>query len=120
MLYYAGLLPFYAMPEQAFGIPVDRVDYARVREQRVFKALPDVACHVLAFLLGGKPPRALIPPGLFAHLRARGMPVLFLGVNDEADLQIAQWAGATAVLTDRPSWLSQQIKAGKVKLHKPE
>lgn len=107
------------MPEQVFGIPVDRVDYARVREQKVFKALPDAACFVIASVLGGKPPRALIPPGLFAHLRARGMPVLFLGVNDEADLRIAESAGATAVLTDRPAWLSQQIKAGKVRLPKP-
>lgn len=119
-MYYAGLLPFCAITEDIFGIPVDRVDFARVREQKVFKALPDAACRVIAYVLGGKPPRALIPPGLFAHLRARGMPVLFLGVNDEADLQIADWAGATAVLTDRPAWLSEQIKAGKVKLQRLE
>lgn len=107
-----------ALPEDVFGVPVDRVDYARVREQKVFKGLPDAVCRVLAYMLGGKPPRALIPPGLFAHLRARGMPVLFLGVNDEEDLAVAKWAGATAVLTDRPSWLQQQIKEGRVKLQK--
>lgn len=119
-MYYAGLLPFVALPEDMFGIPVDRVDYARVRNQNVFKALPDGACRLIAHVLGGKPPRALIPPGLFMHLRTRGMPVLFLGVNDEADLDVAKWAGATAVLTDRPSWLSQQIKEGNVKLPKAD
>jgi hypothetical protein len=40
-------------------------------------------------VLGGKPPKALIPPGLFAHLRKRGIPVFFLGVNDEADIQVS-------------------------------
>ncbi len=108
------------MAEDVFGIPIDRVDYARVREQKAFKALPDAACRVLAHVLGGKPPRALIPPGLFAHLRARGVPVLFLGVNDEEDIRIAERAGATAVLTDRPSWLRQHIKAGGLKLSKLE
>jgi glycerophosphoryl diester phosphodiesterase len=108
------------MREDIFGIPVDRVDYARVREQKAFKALPDAACRVISYILGGKPPRALIPSRLFTHLRARGMPVLFLGVNDDADLKLAQEAGATAVLTDRPRWLSQRIKEGAVNLMKPE
>jgi hypothetical protein len=28
-------------------------------------------------------------------------------------------AGATSILTDRPKWLGEQIKAGKVVLQKP-
>lgn len=69
-------------------------------------------------MLGGKPPRPLIPQGLFTHLRARGIPTFFLGVNDDKDIDIAIQAGATAVLTDRPSWLSKRIKEGALDLKK--
>lgn len=41
-------------------------------------------------VLGGKPPRALIPPGLFEHLRRRDIPVFFLGVNDESDIEVRE------------------------------
>lgn len=90
MLYYTGLLPFVRLDSDILGIPVDHVDYARVREQKALKALPDALCWVLAFVLGGKPPLALIPPGLFKHLRARGIPIFFLGVNDEENLKVRE------------------------------
>lgn len=61
-----------------------------MREQKALKALPDAVCWVLAFVLGGKPPSALIPPKLFKHLRARGVPIFFLGVNDEEDLKVSE------------------------------
>lgn len=118
LLYYAGLLPFLPIRESIFGVPVDEVDYKRVREQSVFKPLPDVACRILTFFLGGKPPLALIPRGLFTHLRARGIPVFFLGVNDDADIKVAEWAGATACLTDRPTWFNTCLKEGKVVLQR--
>lgn len=86
--YYTGILPFVRLNEDILGIPIDRVDYARVREQKALKVLPDAVCAILAFVLGGKPPSALIPPGLFKHLRARGIPIFFLGVNDEEDLKV--------------------------------
>ncbi|TFJ84376.1 hypothetical protein NSK_004363 [Nannochloropsis salina CCMP1776] len=114
--YYTGILPFVRLNEDILGIPIDRVDYARVREQKALKVLPDAVCAILAFVLGGKPPSALIPPGLFKHLRARGIPIFFLGVNDEEDLKVAEVAGSTAVLTDRPRWLSQRMMEGKVAL----
>ncbi|KAM3577700.1 hypothetical protein VYU27_000573 [Nannochloropsis oceanica] len=116
LLYYTGLLPFVRLDSDILGIPVDHVDYARVREQKALKALPDALCWVLAFVLGGKPPLALIPPGLFKHLRARGIPIFFLGVNDEENLKVAEWAGSTAVLTDRPQWLRKCMADGKVAL----
>lgn len=120
LLYYTGLLPFLPLREDVFGIPVDEVDYKRVREQKLFNSLPDVACRILTFFLGGKPPLALIPRGLFTHLRARGIPVFFLGVNDEEDIKVAEWAGATGCLTDRPTWLNKCIKEGKVVLQRLE
>jgi len=74
------------------------VDYARVREQKALKALPNAVCWVLAFVLGGKPPSALIPRGLFKHLRARGVPIFFLGVNDEEDLKVRKRGGCVEVV----------------------
>lgn len=47
----------------------------------------------------------LVLPKLFAHLRRRGIPVWFMGVNDEHDYKLALEAGATGVLTDRIDWL---------------
>ena len=35
----------------------------------------------------------MMAPSLFSHLRARGIPVWFLGVNNEADLHLAVEAG---------------------------
>lgn len=96
LLYYTGFLPFVRLDSDILGIPIDHVDYARVREQKALKALPDAVCWVLAFILGGKPPLALIPPGLFKHLRARGIPIFFLGVNDEEDLKVREAGGGIA------------------------
>ncbi len=31
-------------------------------------------------------------------------------------VQVAEWAGSTAVLTDRPQWLGKRIAEGKVAL----
>lgn len=93
LLYYTGLLPFVRLDSDIIGIPIDNVDYSRVREQKALKALPDAVCWVLAFVLGGKPPSALIPRGLFKHLRARGVPIFFLGVNDEEDLKVRKRGG---------------------------
>ena len=76
------------------------------------------SCPRFQTVFGGKPPRPLIPEGLFNHLRARGVPIFFLGVNDDADIEIAMRAGATAVLTDRPSWLNKRITEGAVALKK--
>lgn len=47
-------------------------------------------CHAV---FGGKPPRAMIPSGLFDHMRRRGMPVFFLGVNDDRDIEVRARAG---------------------------
>ena len=54
-------------------------------------------------------------PSLFTHLRARGIPVWFLGVNNESDLQLAVQAGATAVLTDRVNWAVSHVQTNKLR-----
>lgn len=52
----------------------------------------------------------MIAPSLFRQLRLRGIPVWFLGVNTEQELQLAMASGATAVLTDRVRWLLGEMK----------
>jgi len=109
-LYHIGLLPFVKIEEEIFGVPIDEVNYARIRDQKALKSLPDWVCKVLAFFFGGKPPKLLIPKKMMMHLRKRGMPVWFLGVNDEADINVALQAGATGLLTDKPKFVSEYIK----------
>lgn len=55
--------------------------------------------------MAGKPPSAMAVPQLYTHLRNRGIPVWFLGVNSEEELQAAQALGATGVLSDRINFI---------------
>lgn len=77
-------------------------------------------CHVV---FGGKPPRAMIPSGLFDHMRRRGMPVFFLGVNDDRDIEVRARAGLVPSiilvlrlldLTDPLLWLLVLLIAAQV------
>ena len=52
----------------------------------------------------------MIAPKLFEHLQKRGIPVWFLGVNDDKDIELALKSGATGVLTDRINWLMSELK----------
>lgn len=85
----------------------------RLRHEASLKTVPDWMKQLLAVLFRGRPPTIMIAPALFSHLRQRGIPVWFLGVNNESDLQLAMQSGATAVLTDRVNWLCQQLEANK-------
>jgi hypothetical protein len=69
---------------------------------------------LLAWLFQGVPPRLLLSRSLFAHLRRRGVPVLFLGVNTEEHVELAHRYGATAVLTDRVEWLCNHMKDNNI------
>ncbi len=55
----------------------------------------------------------MVCPGLFTHLRRRGIPTWFLGVNGSADVEVALKAGASGVLTDRISWLKSYLSERK-------
>jgi hypothetical protein len=52
----------------------------------------------------------MISKKLFTHLRRRGVPVWFLGINNEEDLLMALDYGATGVLTDKIEWLSTTLE----------
>lgn len=84
----------------------------------MLQGLPDWFKKVLAFIFQGKPPHVMLAPGLFTQLRARGVPVWFLGVNSEADLLTAVRLGATGVLTDRINWLTRTMRERKLAFKK--
>jgi hypothetical protein len=71
---------------------------------------------LLSYMLHGTPPALLLVPTLFAHLRRRGLPVLFLGVNTVEHLKLAEGLGATAVLSDRVHWLQGAMQEHHIRL----
>lgn len=116
-LFYLGLLPFFSFHDAVYGITLEEIPLHRVRNEKSVKMFPDLIKRLLAFLLSGKPPSIMIAPSLFTHLKRRGIPVWFLGCQNEDDLKIAIKAGATAVLTDRPRWLTRFTKQRGIQFH---
>ena len=111
-LYYSGLLPFVPLRCDVMGVPSGKIDYARVKHN--LKG-PDWLCRFLAFAIGGDPASVFMAPSLMAHLRRRGMAVQLLPVNRDHTLEVARRIGATAVLTDRPVWLSRVAAEGRLR-----
>lgn len=109
LIYYLGLIAFVDIDDDVFGITVSEITLDQIRKETAVSFLPDIIKQLLAYALAGKPPYLMLAPKLFAHLRRRGIPVWFLGVNDESDLKLAVKSGATAILTDRISWAKQYI-----------
>lgn len=109
--YYLGVLPLVHLEEQAFGITLEVISLQKLQREKSLKGAPQWLLRFLAFCLRGKPPAAFIQPALFAHLRARGMPVYFLGVNSERELMIALKAGATGVLSDRVTFVATYMNS---------
>lgn len=118
ILYYLGILPFFSIPDAVFGITVERIDLEKVRGESSLKGLPDAIKRLIAFVLQGKPSGVMVAPGLFAHLRKRGVPVWFLGCATEEDLKVAVKSGATGVLTDRVNWLCKSLKHRGIIFHR--
>jgi len=112
-LYYTGLLPFVPLRAAIVGIPIDKVNFERAREN-LPSYLPDFVCH----LFTGDPPPIFLTPRLFGHLRSRGMASYFLGVNSMKGLRLAQAQGAAACLSDRPKWLVDAMRSKNVQLSK--
>jgi len=56
----------------------------------------------------------MFAPRLFSHLRQRGIPVWFLGVNDEYSIEISIKAGATSLLTDKVAFVKNYVEEKKL------
>lgn len=88
----------------------EQITLEDIRNEQSLSFLPAWVHHLLHLLFRGKPPHLMIVPSLFRQLRLRGIPVWFLGVNTEQELQLARESGATAVLTDRVRWLVREMR----------
>jgi len=118
-LYYSGLLPFFDLPDGVFGITVEKVSLEKIRNEKALLGVSDLVKRLLAVFMQGQPPYAMLAPNLFYHLRRRGIPVWFLGVNEEETLRVAAQSGATAVLTDKPDAMSRLIKQRNIAFLSP-
>lgn len=105
LLFHTGLLPFVSLEDAVFGITIDEIKLANVKTEKAFKNSPEIVQRFVAWLMQGKPPKFLMQPELFTHLRRRGIPTWFMTVNTEVELKMAIEAGATGVLTDKPGFI---------------
>ena len=87
-LHYLGLLPFCPIDDAVFGVTVEEITLDTVMKEKAVQGFPLWAKHALAYVFRGRPPAPMVAPALFAHLRERGIPVWFLGVNSESDLKL--------------------------------
>ena len=83
----------------------------RLKHEGALKGLPKWVLYILLLICRGNPPYIFLQKSLFTHLRRRGMPVLFLGVNTEKDLNLAISIGATAILSDKITSIHQYLSA---------
>lgn len=108
--YYIGILPFIKVKDAVFGITIEEITMTRINNEKALKHAPGWFKNFLGKVMSGKPPWAMCAPKLFAHLRSRGIPIWFLGVNSEEDVLLAVQAGATGILTDRVNWLAAHLR----------
>lgn len=114
ILHYCCLLPFFSVDFDAMGIAVDEIDLARVRNEKSLKKLPDWVKRIIALIFAGKPSQMMVSPSLFRHMRKRGIPTWFLGVNDSNDVGVAVKAGASGILTDKINWMKSYTSEHRI------
>ncbi|TRY74192.1 hypothetical protein DNTS_004358 [Danionella cerebrum] len=101
LLFYTGLLPFVPLGESLlmFYLP-GIINRTYIPEESFMKN------RVVLFLLQ----KLTMRKSLFEHLVKRGMQVLLFVCNEETDMASAFSIGATGVMTDYPTTLSNYIR----------
>ena len=82
----------------------------KIQEEKDTKDLPLFVQKILHWLFQGRPPWPMVSKKLFTHLRRRGIPVWFMGVNSDEDLKLAFEFGVTGILTDKIDWLTTALE----------
>ncbi|XP_067237938.1 lysophospholipase D GDPD3a isoform X2 [Chanodichthys erythropterus] len=101
LLYYTGLLPFVPLGESFLQFYLPQI-FNR-------EYIPDMwilRSSLVTFLIE----RLTMRKGLFRHLRERGIQIHLFVCNDEQDIEAAFAAGATGVMSDYPTLLSNCIR----------
>ncbi|XP_055050189.2 lysophospholipase D GDPD3a [Misgurnus anguillicaudatus] len=101
LLYYTGLLPFVPLEESFLDFYLPQII------NRTF--IPDIQTlrnSFVVFLIE----RLTMRKMMFKHLKDRGIQINLFVCNEERDIEAAFAVGATGVMTDYPSLLSNYIK----------
>ncbi|XP_016134873.1 lysophospholipase D GDPD3a isoform X2 [Sinocyclocheilus grahami] len=101
LLYYTGLLPFVPLGESflQFYLP-QIINREYIPEMWILRR------RLVIFLIE----RLTLRKGMFKHLRDRGIQIHLFVCNEEQDIEAAFAAGATGVMTDYPTLLSNYIR----------
>uniref|UniRef100_A0A8C1J872 Glycerophosphodiester phosphodiesterase domain containing 3a n=1 Tax=Cyprinus carpio TaxID=7962 RepID=A0A8C1J872_CYPCA len=104
LLYYTGLLPFVPLGESflQFYLP-QIINREYIPETWILRS------RLVIFLIE----RLTSRKGMFKHLRDRGIQIHLFVCNEEQDIEAAFAAGATGVMTDYPTLLSNYIRRHK-------
>uniref|UniRef100_A0A8C2I063 Glycerophosphodiester phosphodiesterase domain containing 3a n=1 Tax=Cyprinus carpio TaxID=7962 RepID=A0A8C2I063_CYPCA len=101
LLYYTGLLPFVPLGESflQFYLP-QIINREYIPEMWIMRS------RLVVFLIQ----RLTLRKGMFKHLRDRGIQIHLFVCNKEEDIKTAFAAGATGVMSDYPTLLSNYIR----------
>lgn len=101
LLFYTGLLPFVPLRESLLQFYLARVmNRTFIPEKRIFRNK-----HVVCLL-----EKVTMRKSLFQHLAARGIQVHLFVCNNDEDIKAAIDLGATGVMTDYPSLLTNYLQ----------
>ncbi|KAM9457315.1 lysophospholipase D GDPD3a [Clarias gariepinus] len=101
LLYYTGLLPFITLGESFLQYYLPQVI------NRTYIPEPGILRNSLVISLIQK---LTLRKGLFQHLKDRGIQIHLFVCNEEQDIEAAFAAGATGVMTDYPTLLSNYLR----------
>lgn len=102
-LYFTGLLPFVRVEEDFFSIPMPMAMLP------MLLASPRAATWRVWLLR--LMDWVFMRPGLFRHLRSRGIQVVIWVLNDDKAFDRAFELGASGVMTDYPSRLRAYLRS---------
>ncbi|XP_071389434.1 lysophospholipase D GDPD3a [Centroberyx affinis] len=100
LLFYSGLLPFVPLGESFLQFYLPRIiNRTFIPEKHILRKRP------LIFLLE----KLTMRKSLFKHLAARGIQVHLFVCNEDQDIEAAFGVGATGVMSDYPTLLSNYL-----------
>lgn len=115
-LHLLGVLPFMPIDEAAYGTDISHIGPKELQGKlRHVGKVPDWLFNLFLYLLRPSPddpngpPALLLQHSLHEHLRSRGIPIIFMGVNTPKMLHTCIECGATAALSDNITTVSEYL-----------
>lgn len=106
IFYMLGVLPFTTFEFDSLQLPYNTIDYYNMKmKEEKGSVMMWIQLMVIGF-------GAFVAWPMLYHLKARGVVTMFWVCNDEGDIIDAYDIGASCVLSDRPTMLSETL--GKI------